>query len=55
MSWEEMPVVRALLNVAGMGRAEWDGPQSSWSSAASDPDDTDRTDSEDAAAVPGLE
>ena len=48
MAWGDMPVMRALLTVAGLGRTEWEGPAvssdsltASWSGATPDESESD--------------
>ena len=62
MAWEDLPVMRALLTVAGSGRTEWEGPQfssdglaRSWSAAAPDEPESDEAGVDGAAPIPNVE
>ena len=62
MAWEDLPVMRALLTVAGSGRTEWEGPQfssesvaASWSAAAPDEPESDEPVIDSATPIPGVE
>ena len=62
MAWEDLPVMRALLTVAGSGRTEWEGPQfssdtlaPSWSAAAPDEPESDEPGIDSATSVAGVE
>ena len=62
MAWEDLPVMRALFNVAGLGRTEWEGPAissdsltSSWSAATPDEPESEEAGIDSAAPVAGVE
>jgi len=62
MAWEDLPVMRALFTVAGLGRTEWEGPAgnddglaSSWSTATPDEPESDEAGVDGAASVAGIE